>query len=206
MTAPGGTIEDAVQSLRSGGVLLLATDTLPGLHCRADDAVAMARIAAIKGRPDGKTLLVLAGDLAQAQQLTGPLTTEQVAACVQCWPGPFSLILPAGPQVDPAVTGGGKTVAIRIPAVPELRALILAVGVPLVSTSANRAGQAPGETMAGVDPVISGAVDGIWGVDPVGNGSVVPSALVDLTAVPFCVLRPGPMPFAGGPTADSSGS
>ena len=196
MTAPGGTTDDAVRSLRSGGVLLLATDTLPGLHCRADDAAAMARIAAIKGRPDGKTLLVLAGDLAQAQQLTGVLSAQQVAACGQCWPGSFSLILPAGPQVDPAVTGGGKTVAIRIPAVPELRALILAVGTPLVSTSANRAGQRPGDSLFAVDQAITRAVDGIWGVDPVGSGPVVPSALVDLTTDPFSVLRPGPLPFA----------
>jgi L-threonylcarbamoyladenylate synthase len=195
VTASGGKTENAVLSLRSGGVLLLATDTLPGLHCRADDPVAIERVGQIKGRPEGKTLLVLAGDLAQVRQLAAPLTPAQVAACERCWPGPFSLILPARAQLPTAVTGDGGTVAIRIPAVPELRNLILAVGVPLVSTSANLSGEPPCTGLNEAKRILGTAVDGIWGVDPPRSGPVVPSALVNLTAEPCVVLRLGPLPF-----------
>ena len=173
----------------------MATDTLPGLHCRADRSQAISRIAEIKGRPEGKTLLVLAGDLVQVQQMTGPLTAAQQAACRRCWPGPFSLILPADPELPPAVTGGGQTVAIRIPAVIALRKLILAVGYPLVSTSANLSGRKPATALGEVDSSITRSVDGVWGSDPDGSQPLVPSCLADLTTAPFRVLRPGPEPF-----------
>ncbi len=141
MSAARCSTEDAVRRLVSGGVLLLATDTLPGWHCRADDAAAVGRILAAKGRTHDKPLLVLAGSFDQAREIAGALNAAQTAACRQCWPGPFSLILPAGSQVLPEVTAGRPTLAVRVPAVPALRDLILAVGVPLVSTSANRAGR-----------------------------------------------------------------
>jgi tRNA A37 threonylcarbamoyladenosine synthetase subunit TsaC/SUA5/YrdC len=44
------SFEDAVGILKSGGVLLMGTDTLPGFHCRADLSESVARILALKGR------------------------------------------------------------------------------------------------------------------------------------------------------------
>jgi len=46
--------DDAAEALRRGGVLLLSTDTLPGIHCRADDQQAVLRVAGIKGRDSNK--------------------------------------------------------------------------------------------------------------------------------------------------------
>ena len=89
------TSEDAVGILETGGVLLMGTDTLPGFHCRADRAEAVDRILELKGREPGKSLLVLAGSAAQAELVTGALDQLQFDYCNRCWPGPFSLILPA---------------------------------------------------------------------------------------------------------------
>lgn len=189
--------EDAVRSLRAGGVLLLGTDTLPGLHCRADDEQAVQRIATIKGRPAGKSLLVLAGSAAQAQAVTAPWTEAQAAAVQACWPGPFSLILPGGDVVAPAVTGPGTTLAIRVPAVAPLRQLILSVGVPLVSTSANRAERPPLLNLAAAVQEFEAEIEGFWDHGSPSNEQVKPSALVDLTSTPFKILRSGPVPFPG---------
>ncbi len=197
MCLAGDRTADAVRRLRAGGVLLLATDTLPGLHCRADLPEAVQRVVDCKGREAGKSLLVLAGSVAQAQAVTGPLSGGQLAACRRCWPGPFSLVLPAGAGLAPAVTGGRTTIAVRVPAVPALRELILAVGVPLVSTSANRAGQEPARDMAAAEAAFGALVDGVWGVLPVLAVPPLPSAVVDLTADPFRELRAGPEPFPG---------
>lgn len=186
---------DAVRSLRSGGVLLLATDTLPGLHCRADDASAVDRIFAIKRRSAGKSLLVLAGSVAQALAVTGPLSAIQTRACVQCWPGPFSLVLPAGTGILAAALNESRTVAVRVPAVPALRELILEVGVPLVSTSANLTGRPAARKLPAAAAALGALVDGIWGEDPAAGTPLLPSALVDLTVEPFRVLRPGPQAF-----------
>jgi L-threonylcarbamoyladenylate synthase len=196
VAAPRLDTTDAARRLRAGGVLLLATDTLPGLHARADDPAAVARIFAAKGRDEGKPLLVLAGSQAQARGVTGPWSAAQAAACRRCWPGPFSLILPVGPGIAAAVTAGGGTLAVRVPAWEPLRELLLAVGVPVASTSANLAGTAPAADLAAARALFADAVAGWWDGDggrPAGPPR--PSALVDLTAEPFRVLREGPEPF-----------
>ena len=185
----------AADALRDGGVLLLATDTLPGLHCRADDPAAIARIIAAKGRPDGKPMLVLAGSTEQALALATPLSPDQREACRRCWPGPFSLILPAGSAAPAAVTGEAGTLAVRVPDVAALRELILLAGAPLVSTSANRSGEAPAVDLSAAAAVFAGTVDGRWGQDPPAGTPPQASALVDLTAAPFRVLRTGPAAF-----------
>jgi|GEM_PF-778755 len=191
---------DAARVLDSGGVLLLETDTLPGFHCRVDRPGGMARIVDLKGRTPEKPFLLLAGSLEQALGVCGPLAARQASYCRQCWPGPFSLILPAGEQLPPeavSVTGG---VAIRVPTGDRLSALLVAVGVPLVSTSANRAGDAPLGDLADAWSAFDDAVDGVWTSSPdtlrldAESPGVVPAAsgLVDLTTWPPQVLREGP--------------
>ena len=189
--------DHAVRRLRAGGVLVLATDTIPGLHCRADNPTAIARLVDLKGRPAGKPLLVLAGSIAQALTVTGPLNPAQLAACERCWPGPFSLILPAAAHVNPTVTAGGQTVAVRIPALTALRDLLLAVGTPLVSSSANRAGDDPAGDLVAAERVFGSEVDGYWGEVNAGSSATTPSAVVDLTVFPFSVSRQGPRDFPG---------
>ncbi len=197
------TADRAAAVLQDGGVLLLATDTLPGLHARADSPEALARIAAAKGRPDGKPLLVIAGSPAQALLVTGRLAGWQEELCRDCWPGPFSLILPARPGLAAAVTGPGGTVAVRVPDAPELCGLVDAVGHPVASTSANAAGEPAAADMAAAVALLGDRVDGWWtpaadeGDAPAG-GPAQPSALVDATVRPPRILRPGPRPLPGG--------
>lgn len=182
------TFDDAVGLLKSGGVLLLGTDTLPGFHCRADLPEAVARIQALKGRESGKSLLVLAGSADQAGLVTGALDDRQTDFCRRCWPGPFSLILPAA---------DGETVAVRVPALESLCSLVLSVGFPLVSTSANRSGDIPCPDLEAALAGFAKQVDGAWNPRETpgeGAGSMPsgPSALIDLTTWPPVQLRQGP--------------
>ena len=187
--------EDAVQCLRAGGVLLLATDTLPGLHCCADDEAAVQRIIGIKGRAAGKSMLVLAGSVSQAQQVTAPWSEAMGQACRECWPGPFSLILPNGKGAQVVVMPHQETLAVRVPDVPSLQQLILAVGCPLVSTSANRAGDAPMVNLEAAAQEFGAEIDGFWAGGDCPEAAAQASALVDLTSLPFQILRPGPLAF-----------
>lgn len=198
-------LAEAVLILRSGGLILMATDTLPGFHCRADCAAAVARIAAIKGRDEGKPLLVLAGSAEQAGLVAGPLTRRQQSLAAACWPGPFSIILPARPGLAAAVTAGGATVAVRVPDRRSVCEVALAAGFPLVSTSVNRAGAEPARDLASAGGLFGESVDGVLfpddqqaGIDTVGagpDGPAVASALVDATVWPPIVLRRGPLPL-----------
>lgn len=185
-------LEEAAGILDSGGVLLLDTDTLPGFHCRADRAQAVQRIARIKGRAPDKALLVLAADFQQAGQVLGCLSSSQRRFCRRCWPGPFSLILPAAASVPAEVTAGSGTVAVRVPDLPVLQDLLRLVGHPLVSTSVNREGQPPAGDLGSARAEFGGQVDGAWSAESPTDGPVTSSALVDLGVWPPRVLRPGP--------------
>ncbi len=186
---------DAVTVLDRGGVLILPTDTLPGLHCRADCQETVLRIAAMKGRDDGKPLLVLAGSFDQARSVCSPLTPPQERFCQACWPGPFSLILPAGTLLAGRVTAGDGTVAVRVPDHAELQRLIFAAGFPLVSTSVNFQGLAPATDLEEACTLFGGLVDGCWQPRQEPAVRPVPSALVDLTGDHPRLIREGPVPL-----------
>lgn len=196
--------ENAVLILESGGILLMETDTLPGFHCRADRPTAVAGITALKGREKGTPLLLLAGSSKQTALVTGPVDARQRGLCSSCWPGPFSIILPAGKELSKDITGGLETVAVRVPGLGYLRDLILAVGFPLVSTSANFTGQTPAEDLAVAVDRFAHLVDGSFkpGDREPGSGEgeplYEPSALVDATVWPPAVLRTGPRPLPRG--------
>ena len=199
MAVPFVDTQHAVRILDSDGVLVMDTDTLPGFHCRADRSAAIARIQALKGRDSGKPLLVVAGSAEQAARVTADLSAGQKELLAACWPGPFSIILPADPGLDPRVTGGGGTVAVRVPASDRLRDLVLAAGYPLVSKSANGAGDPPATRLEEAVRRFPDAVDGAWGIADAGESNALPgpSALVDATVLPPRVLREGPLPLPG---------
>lgn len=198
-------LAEVTTALRGGALLVMPTDTWPGLHGRADRPDISTRIARIKGRPVDKPFLVLAGSLDQARGLTSRWSDDVAAYASRCWPGPHTLILPA--RADrPVGVGTNATVAIRVPAVPLLRAVIIAVGYPLVSTSVNRADEPPQTELDGAARLFATEVDGWWCPDPkawsddrsadaagdssgdLGGG---PSSLIDLCGWPPRLLRPG---------------
>lgn len=186
---------DAAGILTSGGVLLLATDTLPGLHARADRPEALVRLQKIKERPRPRPLVVLAASLAEAERVAGPLADHQRAYAGRCWPGPFSLVLPARPEVPEALTAGAGTVAVRVPAPDWLRELLEAVDWPLASTSVNRVGEPPVTDLAEAVDRFGEMVDGVWsGSSQPGSADTEgrASAVLDLTIWPPRLLREGP--------------
>jgi L-threonylcarbamoyladenylate synthase len=171
----------------------MPTDTVPGLHGKADQPGVAARIAQIKGRTSGKPFLLLAGSPAQARDLTQGWSADVERYVSRCWPGPHTLILAAADDV-PAAVGAGGQVALRVPAVPLLRAAILAVGYPLISTSVNRAGEKPLTDLVTAARRFGGAIDGWWRPDPRSWRAAMagaPSSLIDLSSWPPRILRRG---------------
>jgi len=186
--------------LASGGVVLMPTDTLPGLHCRADNSEAVARIVESKQRSTGKPFVLLADSHDMALNQTSGLMPQAVEYLQTCWPGPFSLILPAAVTVPDGVTSGLETVAIRVPVLDQLRQIIKLAGGPLVSTSVNRSGEQPIVDLDEAIARFSDVVDGIWMFDSqpgISNGNQLdsidgrPSGLIDLTVWPPQILREG---------------
>ncbi len=136
------SLSQAAAVLLSGQVVLLPTDTIYGLSCLAQDEAAVRRIAAIKGRSADKPLIVLVNGLQMASDYA-MISGAAQKYLAELWPGPITAILPSRSNLPIAVTGGLATIAMRWPKNDWLNQLIALVGQPIVSTSANLAGQTP---------------------------------------------------------------
>lgn len=142
-------VDAARGRFRAGGVLAYATESCFGLGCNPFDVRAIRRILAIKGRPTHKGLIVIAANLQQLRPLIRPLSPAQLATVQRYWPGPYTFLLPASRRVPTLLRGRHDKIAVRISAHGEAAALCRALGSPLVSTSANRAGQKSLKTARG---------------------------------------------------------
>jgi L-threonylcarbamoyladenylate synthase len=126
---PGDDVLDALAAiLIAGGVALLPTDTIYGLHAVAANQQAVDRIAEMKERPAEKSFVVIAASVEQLIAMS--VVVPDVLRTI--WPAPLTAIL----------RSGEKTVAARVPDLAWLRGLLNRTG-PLVSTSANRSGEPP---------------------------------------------------------------
>jgi L-threonylcarbamoyladenylate synthase len=183
----------AAEAIRTGGMVGLPTETVYGLAADAENAAAVARVFAVKGRPADHPLIV---HVSGADQLDGwardvPGYARRLAEAL--WPGPLTLVLPRSARAGDHVTGGQDTVGLRAPSHPLAQELLAAVGGGLAAPSANRFGRVSPTTAAHVlaelgrllDPERDAILDG--GLSMVG----VESAILDCTGAAPVLLRPG---------------
>ncbi|HEX6178318.1 MAG TPA: L-threonylcarbamoyladenylate synthase [Thermoanaerobaculia bacterium] len=182
-------LNEIAQSLREGGVLLLPTDTIYGLHARATDADAVDRIADLKGREETKPFIVLASSIEQLREIGIAADPELLNALDAIWPAPLTAILPLEHPIP--ASRGASTLAVRIPALDWLRGLVSRTG-PLVSTSANRSGEPFATSPDVVARDLHGRMDGV--VDG-GIRDGEPSAILDLTGSEPRFIREGDRSF-----------
>jgi len=182
-------IDEAARVLRGGGLVAFPTETVYGLGANALSAAAVAGIFRAKGRPVHNPLIVHLADSAALDTVAEsvPPAARQLAA--QFWPGPLTLVLRRAAAVAPNVSGGRETVAVRVPAHPVARALIAAAGVPVAAPSANRFTRPSATSAAHVLADLDGRIDLVLDAGPTPIG--VESTVLDLTAQPPALLRPG---------------
>lgn len=185
------SLEAAVARLKAGGVVAFPTETTYALGCIAGDAQAVARLLASKGRPDGKPLPILVNSvelLRQHHQLESPL----LHLAERFWPGPLTVVVPAFPGLASAVTAETQMVGVRNTGHPTARALVRALGEPLVATSANRSGTPAALTAADLDGAALADIDGVLEGDLGVMGG--PSTVVGLLDGALHFFREGKVP------------
>lgn len=162
-------IRRVVQTLKEGGVILYPTDTVWGLGCDATNPEAVARIFAIKRRPDSKSLVLLASDMDMVCRYVREVP-EIAVQLVEVNDKPMTIVYPGALAAESAeqsdrhllaanTVAEDGTVAIRVPLSDFCRRLTAALGRPIVSTSANISGE---PTPSGFDEIsgdVKSAVD-----------------------------------------------
>ena len=151
-------VEACIRVLQGGGTLLYPTDTVWGIGCDATDAWAVEKIYRIKKRSDSKAMLVLADsvDMVRDYVTEIPDTALQILEVNE---EPLTIIYPCARGLAPNLTAGDGSIGIRITSEAFSKALVKSLGRPLVSTSANLAGQPAPADFSGIPAEIRTAVD-----------------------------------------------
>lgn len=136
-------MEEVVSVLREGGVVIFPTETSYGLGCDATNDVAVAKIFAVKGRPDGKGTPVLVGSVDDANRFV-ELGDKAEALAREHWPGPLNIVAPSKEDSNIArQCGEDGFQAVRVSSHTVAQQLVDAFGGPIVATSANISGEGP---------------------------------------------------------------
>jgi len=170
-------VDKSLAVLRDGGTLLYPTDTVWGLGCDATNPEAVAKLLALKERPEGKALVVLIDDASKLNHYLREVP-EVAWDLVEAAVDPLTIIYPGGIKVAKQVMGEDGTLAIRVCQHPFCQQLIRKLNRPLVSTSANRSGMPIPQTDAELDVLIANGVD--YRVAGSINTNNKPSSLIQL--------------------------
>jgi L-threonylcarbamoyladenylate synthase len=185
-------INEAVQTLRDGGLVAFPTETVYGLGADAKNPEAINKIFSAKGRPAHHPLIV---HLAAPDQLdqtqvdwvpvlapwVRDLSEDALKLVNTFWPGPLTLVFKKDKSVLNELTGGQDTVAIRAPAHPIAQELLRKFKSGVVAPSANRFGKVSPTSI--LDLMILDGGDCALGIE---------STIIDMSSGTKAVLlRPG---------------
>ena len=188
--ATAAAIATAGKLIRDGRLVAFPTETVYGLGGDATNGEAIAAIFAAKGRPSFNPLIIHVTSLSAAETLVGFDGCAQALA-EKFWPGALTLVLPRTGSCPVSLLAGAglETLAVRIPAHPDARALIDAADRPIAAPSANRSGAVSPTTAQHVADSLGDNVDLILDGGPCKIG--VESTVLDLSGESPVLLRPG---------------
>lgn len=182
-------LPQAARIIRSGGLLGIPTETVYGLGANGLDESAVHAIFKAKGRPQDNPLILHIPDPGWLERYCADVPDTAYLLAERFWPGPLTIVLKRRPNVPDAVTAGLPTVGMRCPDCAVTRAIIAAAGVPVAAPSGNTSGRPSPTTAAAMLEDMDGKIDAIMDAGPCAVG--VESTIVDLTASPPRLLRPG---------------
>ncbi|MEX0619548.1 MAG: Sua5/YciO/YrdC/YwlC family protein [Pseudohongiellaceae bacterium] len=132
----------AADMLDSGGIVAYPTEAVWGIGCDPFQVQAVLRILQIKQRPVEKGLILVASSTDQLGRLYSSLDKLHKRTLDADWPGPVTWLLPDPEDLVPWwIKGLHRSVAVRVSAHPVVRDLCEIFGGPVISTSANLAGE-----------------------------------------------------------------
>ncbi|MBT6138779.1 MAG: threonylcarbamoyl-AMP synthase [Rhodospirillaceae bacterium] len=184
------SIAEAAALLRAGELVAFATETVYGLGADATNGEAVARIFEAKRRPSFNPLISHLAD-AEAAFALGQFTGAAKRLAMEFWPGPLTIVVARSETCPIAelACAGLDTVALRVPAHPIARQLLVATGRPVAAPSANRSGRISPTRAEHVASELGSEVAMILdgGACEIGLESTV----VDATGERPVLLRPG---------------
>lgn len=184
-------IDQAVDILKKGGVIIYPTDTVYGIGCDITNQKAIEKVCKIRGlKPDKANLSFICYDLTDISQYTKPFDTTVFRVLKKALPGPFTFIFNASGQVPKLLSSKKKTVGIRIPDNNIVREIVKQLGNPIVTASIHDEDEII-EYSTDPELIYEKYQDTVDLVIDGGYGDNVASTVVDVTNDDFEVIREG---------------
>ncbi|MDX1942218.1 MAG: L-threonylcarbamoyladenylate synthase [Saprospiraceae bacterium] len=132
----GRKIQQVVETLEKGGIIIYPTDTVYGLGCDISNNDAVTRICRIRGlEPDKAMLSFICKDISQISQYTMPIDNAVFRLMKKNLPGAFTFVLPSNNQVPKMFRNRKRTIGVRVPDHPIPLAIVETLGRPILTTS-----------------------------------------------------------------------
>jgi tRNA threonylcarbamoyl adenosine modification protein (Sua5/YciO/YrdC/YwlC family) len=184
-------IDQIVQVLRRGGLIIYPTDTVYGLGCDITNHKAIEAIARIRHiKPEKANFSFICHDLSNLADYTKSIDNTVFRVLKKALPGPFTFILNASGKVPKLLSSNKKTVGIRIPDNNIAREIVKQLGNPILSTSIRDEDDIleystdPELIHEKYQDLVDVVIDG-------GYGGNIASTVVDVTTGEFEVIREG---------------
>lgn len=181
-------LKRVVEALERDGIVIYPTDSVYAFGCSLRSAKAVERLRRLRGRSEAP-LTVVFHDIAQVAEYCR-VDNATFRILKRNLPGPFTFLLPASSRVPDKALERRRTIGIRIPAHPVARAVVEALGCPMITASVKDDDEVVEYT---TDPElieerygreVSLVIDG-------GMGDNVPTTVVDLTGDEPEIVREG---------------
>jgi tRNA threonylcarbamoyl adenosine modification protein (Sua5/YciO/YrdC/YwlC family) len=184
-------IEQAVEILRKGGLIIYPTDTVYGLGCDITNQKAIEAICRIRNiKPDKANFSFICYDLSHISDYTKPIDSTTFRVIKKALPGPFTFIFNASHAVPKLLNSNKKTVGIRVPDNNIAREIVKVLGNPIVSASIKDDDEII-EYSTDPELIYEKYQDQVDLVIDGGYGGNVASTVVDCTSGDFEVIREG---------------
>jgi L-threonylcarbamoyladenylate synthase len=174
---PENSVENAVQAVKSGGVIIYPTESVFGLGCDPFNESAVMKLLDIKQRAVEKGLILIASHVQQILPYIKPLSSTDLANALKTWPGFHTWVFPKSELVPSWVSGVHNSVAVRVSRHPTVKELCDRLGHSLISTSANVSNQDVLSSISEIKQQFGDKIDAY--VDAPLGGSEKPSQIKD---------------------------
>ncbi len=185
------SIQQVVDVLKKGGLIIYPTDTVYGLGCDITNPKAIEKICKIRGvKLEKANFSFVCYDLSHISDYIKPIDTETFRILKKALPGPFTFIFNANNNVPKLLSSNKKTVGIRVPDNNIAREIVRLLGNPIISTSIHDDDEImeystdPELIHEKYEDLVDLVIDG-------GYGNNEASTVVDCTTGTFDIIRQG---------------
>jgi len=182
-------IQQVVQILKQGGVIVYPTDSCYALGCQVGDKEAAARLLSVRGLDSGHDLTLVCRDLSELGRYA-QVNNTQFRVLKSHTPGPYTFILRGTREVPRRLLHKKHdTIGLRVPEHGIVQALLGELGEPILSSTLLLYGEdvpltEPWEIRDRLEHLVDLVIDG-------GACGLTPTTVVDLTTDTPVVLRYG---------------